>query len=77
MLRGTYHLRSRWDAILEYRTLDVDEGGTRDGFLLGLDRHVNDHMKIGVGYNFTDFSDDLGVLDYDKRGWFLNVVGKY
>jgi hypothetical protein len=45
--------------------------------LLGLDRHINDHMKIGIGYNFTDFSDDLGDLDYDKRGWFLNVVGKY
>ena len=51
--------------------------GNRKGFLLGIDRHINDHMKVGIGYNFTDFSDDLRVLDYDRTGWFLNVVGKY
>jgi hypothetical protein len=29
-----------------------------------------------VGYNFTDFSDDLGELDYQRNGWFINLVGK-
>jgi hypothetical protein len=34
------------------------------------------HLKIGVGYNFTDFSDDLTDLDYQNNGWFVNFVGK-
>jgi hypothetical protein len=29
-------------------------------------------MKIGVGYNFTDFSDDLTDLSYNHHGFFLN-----
>jgi hypothetical protein len=32
-------------------------------------------LKVGVGYNFTDFSDDLTDLGYDHRGVFLNIVG--
>jgi hypothetical protein len=31
---------------------------------------------VGVGYNFTDFSDDLTNLDYQNSGWFINTVGK-
>jgi hypothetical protein len=34
-------------------------------------------VKLGVGYNFTDFSDDLGDLSYDERGWFVNLIGKF
>jgi hypothetical protein len=32
-------------------------------------------VKVGVGYNFTDFSDDLTDLSFDHRGAFLNVTG--
>ena len=45
--------------------------------LVGLDRDINKNFRIGVGYNFTDFSDDLTDFDYDHRGWFLNLVGTY
>ncbi|MDH3768764.1 MAG: hypothetical protein OES99_09975, partial [Gammaproteobacteria bacterium] len=77
-LRARYHLIRRWDAMLEYRRIDVDEANsTRDGWLLALDRHFNDHFRLGVGYNFTDFSDDLTDLDYDHKGWFINAIGKY
>ena len=77
-VRARYHVIRRWDAMLEYRTLDVDEANsTRDGWLLGLDRHLNDHFRLGIGYNFTDFSDDLTNLDYDHKGWFINALGKY
>jgi hypothetical protein len=30
-----------------------------------------------VGYNFTDFSDDLTDLDFDSQGLFVNIVGKF
>ncbi len=63
--------------MVEYRRLRVrEDDSVKDGYLVGIDRHVGDHMKIGVGYNFADFSDDLRILDYDQRGWFLNIVGK-
>ena len=34
-----------------------------------------EHLKAGVGYNFTDFSDDLTDLSYDHQGAFVNVIG--
>lgn len=78
VVRGFYHLPKRWDALVEYRWLRNDETDTdRRGFLVGIDRAVGENLKLGVGYNFTDFSDDLTDLDYDANGWFLNIVGQY
>jgi hypothetical protein len=31
-------------------------------------------VKVGAGYNFTDFSDDLTDLRYDHRGVFVNFI---
>ncbi|MEL7449062.1 MAG: OmpA family protein [Pseudomonadota bacterium] len=77
-IRARYHLIRKWDGILEYRALEVDEAkSTRQGYLAGIERHFGDHLKLGIGYNFTDFSDNLANLDYDHKGWFLNAVGKY
>ncbi|KRG72121.1 hypothetical protein ABB29_00430 [Pseudoxanthomonas dokdonensis] len=72
-----YELRQQWHALAEYRWLDVDDGGTTDGWLVGLDRDIGQNFRLGVGYNFTQFSDDLTDFDYDHKGWFLNVVGSY
>ena len=77
-MRGRYHLIRAWDGLIEYRRLEVDEAlSEREGLLVALDRHVGDNFKVGLGYNFTDFSDDLTNLDYDHKGWFINAVGKY
>ena len=57
--------------------LDVDDGGTRNGWLLGADRDIGRNFRVGVGYNFTQFSDDLTDFDYDHKGFFLNLVGTY
>lgn len=72
-----YAFADRWNALAEYRWLDVENGGTRDGALLGIDRDLGQNFRIGAGYNFTDFSDDLTDFDYDHKGWFLNLVGWY
>ena len=45
------------------------------GALAAISRYVGDHLKIGLGYNFTDFSDDLTDLSYDHSGVFLNLTG--
>lgn len=76
-LQLRYHLPGDWDALAELRQLDVRDGGVRRGGLLGVDRQLGDHFKIGVGYNFTDFSDDLTDLGFDHRGFFLNLAGFY
>ncbi len=72
-----YELLQKWHALAEYRRLDVDDGGTRQGFLVGVDRDINKYFRIGAGYNFTEFSDDLTDFDYDHKGWFINFVGSY
>ncbi len=73
-----YHLVSKWDALAEYRLLKVKESDDqRQGWLLGADYHLSDNFKVGVGYNFTDFSDNLANLDFEYKGWFINFVGKY
>ncbi len=78
ILRADWHFVRKWDATLEWRTLDLpDAQDKRDGALAALYRHFGRHVKLGVGYNFTDFSDDLTDLDYDSQGVFINVVGKF
>ncbi|WP_368563039.1 hypothetical protein [Pseudoxanthomonas sp. UTMC 1351] len=72
-----YDLRQRWHALAEYRWLDVEDGGTRKGWLVGVDRDLGRNLRLGVGYNFTEFSDDLTDFDYDHKGWFINFVGSY
>ena len=34
-------------------------------------------MKIGIGYNFSDFDDDLSNTRGSSKGWFINIIGKY
>lgn len=72
-----YELTQRWHGLAEYRWLDVDDGGTRQGWMVGVDRDIGRNFRIGAGYNFTDFSDDLTDFDYDHRGWYINFVGSY
>jgi len=76
--RARYHIIDKWDGLAEYRWLEADQGDDRkQGILLGFDYHLKKNLKVGVGYNFTDFNDKLTNLDYEARGWFINLLGKY
>jgi hypothetical protein len=78
VLRVDWHFIHRWDALVEGRWLDLpDAQDRRSGALVGLYRHVGKNIKFGVGYNFSDFSDDLTQMDYKHQGVFINLVGKY
>ncbi|AXQ99142.1 OmpA family protein [Pseudoalteromonas piscicida] len=78
VLRADYHLPHQWDVTAQWRRLSVDTAqDERQGALFAVHKHVGEHMKVGVGYNFTHFSDDLTDLSYDSKGWFLNIVGKF
>lgn len=77
-VQARYQLRAKWDALAEHRWLRVDENdSSQQGWLVGVDRHLSENFRLGVGYNFSSFSDNLTVLDYDQEGWFLNVTGTY
>ena len=77
ILRADYHVVKNWDIMVEGRWMRSDlANDDRLGVLGGVYRHVGDNMKIGVGYSFSKFSDDLTNFDNDQQGFFLNVVGK-
>jgi hypothetical protein len=77
VLRADWHFIHKWDALIEGRLLDLPEAqDRRAGLVLGLFRHIGNHMKVGVGYNFSDFSDDLTQMDYQHQGLFINIIGK-
>jgi predicted porin len=76
VLRTDWRFHKDWEALLEARSLDLpDLDQTRAGMLVTVSRYLGEHFKVGVGYNFTDFSDDLTDLSYDHRGVFINMVG--
>jgi hypothetical protein len=77
-VRGRYHFTHKWDGLAEYRWLsDINGDGDRHGALLGIYRHVGENLKLGVGFNFTDFNDRLRIDSYENHGWFVDIVGKY
>ena len=77
ILRADWHFTHRWDVLMEGRLLDLpDAEDQRAGTLFGIYRHIGNNLKVGAGYNFTDFSDDLTDLSYDSQGFFINLVGK-
>jgi hypothetical protein len=76
ILRVDRRFRKNWDTMAEARMLTLpDVRQQRRGVLTMISRHLGSNLKVGVGYNFTDFSDDLTNLKYNHRGVFVNIVG--
>jgi uncharacterized repeat protein (TIGR01451 family) len=76
VLRVDWRFLAGWESLAEVRTLDLqDVGQRRRGALVGIYRYLGKHLKVGGGYNFSDFSDDLTDLSYDHQGAFFNFVG--
>lgn len=73
-----WHVVHRWDALFELRALDLQSADQLEaGGLAAVYRHFGDNWKVGVGYNFSEFSDDLADLTLNDRGVFLNLVAKF
>ncbi len=76
VIRGDYRFFEHYELLVEGRILDMsDLNERRSGALAAVSRYFGDHLKLGLGYNATDFSDDLTDLSYDQSGFFLNVTG--
>ena len=77
-LRLRYKAPFGVDAMGSYHWLSSDSTDSmRQGALVALGYNVGRNLQFSVGYNFTAFDDNLANDDYDVRGWFLNLVGKY
>ncbi|MBZ0165889.1 MAG: tetratricopeptide repeat protein, partial [Candidatus Omnitrophica bacterium] len=75
--RLTYKVNRDWAVSGEYRMLTVREAeDKKQGFVLEVTRRVGEYAQLGVGYDFTDFTDDLTNLDYTTYGPFVRVTGK-
>ena len=73
-----YHLVHEWDALLEVRQLNLVQAETSETSFLGaIYKHVNNNVKVGVGYNFGSFSDDLTDITLDDQGAFINLIAKF
>ncbi len=78
IVRADFHVIRNWDATIEGRRLYAKEAGdARSGALAAIYRHIGENVKVGIGYNFTNFSDDLTDLSYRSHGVFLNVIGGF
>lgn len=76
--RADYHVLKEWDLTGELRYLAAEAAqDAKFGALIGVYRHLDETLKLGIGYNFTDFSDNLTDLDYTSGGFFVNLIGEY
>lgn len=78
IIRADFHVIKAWDLLLEGRVLTNDlAGDTRYGALAAIYRHIGKNAKIGLGYSFSDFSDDLTDQSFNSEGVFFNILGKF
>src|SRR5262245_6347167 len=76
VLRANWRFREDWESLAEARMLTLpDVSQRRRGALGAIYRYIGKNLKVGVGYNFTDFSDDLTDLRYNHKGVFVNLIG--
>lgn len=76
ILRTDLQFADDWEGLLEGRMLDMtDLNEQRSGALVAMYRYFGKHVKAGLGYNFTDFSEDLTDLSFRHEGAFINLIG--
>jgi hypothetical protein len=76
VLRVDRRFLKQWESLAEVRTLYLpDISQRRSGALAAIYHHIGKNLKAGVGYNFTNFSDELTDLKYNHKGVFVNLIG--
>ena len=77
--RFNLNLWNPFDLGLEYRILrERQTNDQRQGWLSEFMWKPVKYFRVGVGYNFTDFSDnEFSANNYSQSGWFVRVQGRY
>ncbi|MGC1427742.1 MAG: hypothetical protein WA822_04075 [Albidovulum sp.] len=77
-ISARYHIVHNWDAMVELRKFDAIQTGVSEFGAVGtVYRHFGNNFKLGIGYNFGSFSDDLTDLTHDDKGAFVNLIAKF
>lgn len=78
ILRLDWHVVHKWDLLAEGRMLYTEQTNTSEtGALFGLYRHINNNVKLGLGYEWGQVSDDIADINYTNRGVFVNLIAKF
>jgi hypothetical protein len=78
IVRADVKVLDNWGMLFEGRALYSPESFTVDlGALAAVSYDFGNNLRLGVGYNFGQFSDDLTDLVYDDHGVFLNLLSKF
>ncbi len=78
--RINFHVTRKWDVATEYRILF--QGNAADtkkhGALFEVDREIYEYVRVGAGYDFANFTDDLRKANnYSSHGPFVRMTGKF
>ena len=73
-----YNINEDWQAAGEYRILAQKQAeDKKHGALFEVSRNIGDYFQVGVGYNLTEFNDDLTHLDYTSHGPYIRITAKF
>ena len=61
----------------EHHIIAEESDLTETGALVGLYRHLGNNVKLGLGYEWGEVSDDMANISYEGRGVFLNLIAKF
>lgn len=77
-ISASYRIMKNWDISCQYHwKVDSKYDEMEDGALVSFNKHIGDNFKVGLGYNFSRFDDNLtNDDDYDAQGVFINLIGK-
>jgi len=76
--RLNYKIDRDWTFGAEYRMLTVREAqDVKQGILVEAARRLGEYAQLGLGYNLTDFNDNLTQLNYTSQGPFVRLTGKF
>ncbi len=78
VVRGDLRIVKKWSVLAEGRYLTNDlAGDNRFGALAAIYRDLGNNVKLGAGYSWSEFSDDLSDQSYSSKGFFINLLGKF
>jgi hypothetical protein len=77
--RLNWNLYGPFGVAVEHRLLTQREAkDSRNGWVHELNCEAAKHVRFGVGYNFSGFSDDaFSRNDTSIRGWYVRAQGRY
>lgn len=78
-VNAAYAVMNNWEVLGEYHwKADRNTDDVHQGALVSLNKQIGRNLKLGIGYNFSDFHDDLVHKDdYEAHGFFINMLGTF